>query len=145
MNSPMVNRKVLLLLAGVVWTGVGFALSAVAVYWLSITPGNWIFPFFTGIIVGILVYYYGFLRLVKKNTARIYTQAPGKNKVCLFAFQSWSSYVIIIVMMALGYTLRHFVVSRLYLVPIYLSIGLGLILASLHYYSAAINHDILLK
>jgi hypothetical protein len=137
MKSPEVNRKTLLLLAGVVWTGVGLALCALAIYWLSVTPGNWILPLFTGIIVGMLVYYFGFLRLVKKNTDRIYTQAPGKNKVCLFAFQSWSSYVIIIVMMAVGYILRHFVVSRLYLVPIYLAIGLGLFLASFHYYSAA--------
>ena len=137
MNSPAVNRKVLRLLAGVVWTAVGLALCAMAVYWLAITPGNWIVPLITGIIVGTLVYYFGFLRLVQVNKARIYMQAPGKNKVCLFAFPSWRSYVIVVVMVALGYILRHLAVSRLYLVPIYLAIGIGLFLASLHYYSAA--------
>jgi hypothetical protein len=137
MNSPAVDRKVLRLLAGVVWTGVGLALCAIAVYWLATTRGNWIVSLALGIIVGTLVYYFGFLRLAQKNKTRIYLQAPGKDKVCLFAFQSWRSYIIIVVMMALGYFLRHLAVSRLYLVPIYLAIGVGLFLASLHYYSAA--------
>jgi hypothetical protein len=133
----MVNRKVLLLLAGLVWTVVGLALCAMAVYWLAITRGNWIVPLTSGMIAGTLAYYFGFLRLVQENKDRIYMQAPGKNMICLFAFQSWRSYVIIVVMVALGYFLRHLSVSRLYLVPIYLTIGLGLFLASLHYYSAA--------
>jgi hypothetical protein len=137
MYAPMVNRKALQLLAGVVWTAVGLALCAMAVYWLAITPGNRIVPLIAGIIVGILVYYFGFMRLVQKNKDRIYLQAPGKNKACLFAFQSWSSYIIIVVMITLGYFLRHLAISRLYLVPIYLAVGIGLFLASLHYYSAA--------
>lgn len=135
MILPEADRNVLRLLAGTVWTTVGLALCVLAVFWLVVTPGNWILPLALGIIVGTLVYFFGFSRLVKKNKARIYQQAPGKNKVCIFAFQSWSSYIIIVVMMALGYFLRHLPVSRLYLVPIYLAIGIGLFLASLHYYS----------
>jgi hypothetical protein len=43
--------------------------------------------------------------------------------------------VIIIVMMVLGYTLRHLPIPRVYLAPIYLGIGLGLFLSSLKYYA----------
>ncbi len=137
MNSPSVSRRVLRLLAGVVWTVVGLALCTMAVYWSVITRGNWIVPLTTGVIVGTLVYYFGFLRLVRKNMIRIHEQAPGKDKVCMFAFQSWGSYVIIVVMVTLGYVLRHLAVSRMYLVLIYMAIGIGLFLASLHNYSSS--------
>jgi len=137
MKAPAVHRRTLRFLAGIVWCVVGLALSAVAVYWLVTAPGNRIAPLLIGLIVGQLVYRFGFLRLARENKARISAQALGKDKVCLFAFQNWRSYVIIVVMMALGYTLRHLPISRLYLAPIYLAIGLGLFLASLHYYSGA--------
>lgn len=87
-----------------------------------------------GVIGGVLVYRHGFSRLARTNLRRIFEQAPGKDKVCLFAFQSARSYVVIIVMMALGYTLRHLPVPRIQLTPIYLTIGLGLFLSSLIYY-----------
>ena len=116
---------------------VGLALCSMAVYWLFTVPGNWIIALLTGLIAGLIVYYFGFLKLVRKNRTRIREQAPGDRKVCLFAFQSWRSYIIIIIMMALGFTLRHLPISRMYLVPVYLAIGIGLFLASLHYYSKA--------
>jgi hypothetical protein len=124
------------MLAGLVWTAVGLVLCSMAVYWLVTSDAGWLLPLAAGLILGTLVYYLGFRRLVKKNKARIYAQAPGKSKICLFAFQSWKSYVTIAVMMALGYTLRHLPVARVSLVPVYLAIGVGLFLASLHYYSS---------
>jgi len=135
MKSPAVDRKVVRLLAGMVWTAVGLALCAVSVYWLTNTDGNWIVPLVIGIIVGIAVYYFGFSRLVIKNRTRIEKQSPGKDKICLFAFQSWRNYIIVVVMMAMGYTLRHLGISRNYLVPVYMAIGVGLFLSSLLYYS----------
>ena len=135
MDTPAVNRRTLRILAGIVWTMVGLALSAVAVYWLIVTKGNWIVPLIIGLIAGSIVYRWGFLRLVQQNLSRIESQADGRDKVCIFAFQSWRSYIIIVVMMTLGYVLRHLSISRLYLVPVYLTIGTGLFLASLHYYS----------
>jgi drug/metabolite transporter (DMT)-like permease len=137
MNSPAVNTKLLPVLAGMVWSAVGLVLAAVAVYWLAITRASWILPLAAGLVVGLLVYRLGFLRLVRRNKARLYARAEGREKVCIFAFQSWRSYVIVVVMMALGYYLRHLPISRVYLVPVYLAIGAGLFLASLHYYSGA--------
>lgn len=134
MNSPAVSRKVLQLVAGAVWTIVGLALCAMAVYWLISSQGSWILPLTIGLIAGTLVYYFGFMRLVRKNKVRINEQSRGSDKVCMFAFQSWRSYIIVVVMVALGSTLRHLPIPRMYLVPIYLAIGMGLFLASLHYY-----------
>ena len=134
MKAPAVNRSMLLLMAGLLWTLVGLALCSMAVYWMVTAPGNWIAALTVGLIAGAAVYYFGFRKLADKNKIRLREQAPGKGRVCLFAFQSWRSYIIIVIMMALGYTLRHLPIGRMYLVPIYLAIGTGLLLASLLYY-----------
>jgi len=122
-------------MAGIVWSIVGLALCAAAVYWLVVTDGQRVIPSILGIVIGVIVYRFGFSRLAKRNKQRIYEQAPGKEKVCLFAFQNWRSYIIIVFMMLLGYTLRHLPISKLYIAPIYLAIGLGLFLSSLTYYT----------
>lgn len=87
-----------------------------------------------GVVGGIVIYRYGFATLVDRNLSRIYEQAPGKDKVCVFAFQNTRSYIVIMVMMAMGYGLRHLPVPRIYLAPVYLAIGLALFLASVGYH-----------
>jgi len=134
MKAPAAQRKILVLLAGLLWSAVGLALMAAAVVWATpfrIGSLPWLLA---GVIGGVIVYRYGFSKLAAVNLVRIFEQAPGKDKVCVFAFQSARSYVVIIIMMALGYTLRHLPVPRIWLTPIYLTIGLGLFLSSLLYY-----------
>jgi hypothetical protein len=139
MNSPAVDRKVLRILAGLVWSAVGLGLCLAAARWLTADPRHAALPSLLGIGVGFLVYRFGFARLARRNRQRIYAQSPGKHKVCLFAFQNWRSYIIAVVMMVLGYTLRHLPVSKMSIAPIYLAIGLGLLLSSLIYYAPGNN------
>ena len=134
MDTPAANRKVLVFLAGMVWSIVGLALITAAVNWLISANGGVVYAVATGIVIGGGIYYFGFSRLAAVNLTRIYTQAPGKDKVCIFAFQNKRSYYIVIIMMLMGYTLRHLPINKIYLSPVYLAIGLGLFLASLHYY-----------
>ncbi len=102
----------------------------------------WILPYrdvelpwiIAGVAAGVVIFRFGFSRLVKVNIARIFAQAPGKDRVCLFAFQNARSYAIVIVMMAMGYTLRHLPISKMYIMPIYAAIGLAMLLSSLIYY-----------
>lgn len=135
MQTPAVNRSVLVLMAGVVWSIVGLVLIGVAGNWMISSSGNIVGPLLIGTAAGILVYYYGFSRLARTNLIRIAELSPTKSKVCLFAFQAWRSYLIIIVMMLLGFTLRHLPIPRLWLAPVYLAIGLGLALSSVLYYA----------
>ena len=135
MKTPAAHRKVLILLAGLVWSLVGLGLMTVAAYWLASESRGIAIALGVSIIAGLLIYRLGFSKLALKNIVRIMQQAPGKDKVCLFAFQDTRSYFIVIIMMVMGYTLRHLPLPRIYLVPVYLSIGLGLFLASLRYYS----------
>ncbi len=134
MKTPSVDRRILVFTAGVVWSAVGVVLILVAILWLISSHENLIIPVVLGVTSGAIVYRYGFVKLAKKNLVRIYSQAPAKDKVCMFAFQNVRSYIIAAFMMLMGYGLRHLPIPRIYLVPVYFAIGLALLLSSFEYY-----------
>jgi hypothetical protein len=130
--TPSVSRFWLRLIAGLLWTGVGGALCVIAGLWLS--EMEW--PLNgagagAGFLCGVIVYRFGFSRIVGKNIKRI-EQQP--DPVCLFAFQAWRSYFLILSMVVLGYVLRHSNLPRMALAIIYSTIGTGLTLSSALYY-----------
>ncbi len=130
--KPSVSRYWLLLTAGATWSVVGLVLCGVACYWLSQTPwpGNAVAGL-VGFACGVLVYRFGFSRIARRNIARI---AGQPDEVCVFAFQAWRSYILIVGMMALGWVLRHSRLPLLVLAIIYLTIGTALALSSSLYY-----------
>lgn len=129
--KPAVPRKVLLLIAGAMWCGVGVMLSTMAVGWLSAYEGNaWLFAV-PGIIAALIIHHFGFLRVVDRNLGRISRLAPNP---CLFSFISWKSYFLIIVMVSMGIALRHSPIPKQYLSVIYIGIGLALFLSSIRYF-----------
>jgi hypothetical protein len=130
--KPSVDRHWLLLCAGVLWSLVGVALCEVANTWFAALewPSN-LWGALAGFSVGLLLYRFGFSRLVRKNIERIIRQPQ---RVCLFAFQTWRSYLLILVMMGLGVLLRHSSLPRLVLAMLYLGMGTALTLASSGYY-----------
>jgi hypothetical protein len=130
--KPNVGRYWLLLAAGATWSVVGLVLCGLACYWLSQSAWPWnAVAAFAGFACGVLVYFFGFARIARRNIARI---AHQRDQVCVFAFQAWRSYLLVAVMMALGWVLRHSRLPLLALAIIYLSVGTGLALASSLYY-----------
>lgn len=135
MKAPEAKRRTLVFAAGVVWSVVGLIMLVAAIRWMAPFQEQYHFLWLIGAIAaGFLIYRFGFSRLVAANISRIFSQAPGKDKVCFFSFQNTKSYILILFMIALGYTLRHLPIPKLYLAPIYAAIGLALILSSLIYY-----------
>jgi hypothetical protein len=130
--KPHVDRFWLLLVAGSLWSVVGLVLCGLASYWFSTLewPINGVVAL-AGFGLGILAYVFVFSRVAAKNIERIRRQPL---RVCLFAFQAWRSYLLIVVMVGLGYTLRHSHLPRLILAAVYLAIGTALTLASSLYY-----------
>ena len=100
--KPSVRRRWLVFAAGVVWLTVGCGLMAVACFWLY--SSAWPLSLVLGALslaLGLIVHSFGFSRIVRKNLERI----GGKPEVvCLFAFQGWRSYFLILTMMLMGYT-----------------------------------------
>ena len=86
-----------------------------------------------GIVLALLIHHFLFLKIVHKNLARI---LPTDEKKCLFSFIPLKSYLIIVVMIAMGVILRHSVIPKQYLAILYAGIGLALLLSSVRYVRA---------
>jgi len=130
---PKVNKKILILIAGLIWSGVGVLLINIASKWFVLfNKKEIIFIIIIGILFGIIISYFGFSNLAKKNIERINQYS---NKVCVWAFQKWQSYFIIIIMISMGIFMRkcHFIPKYL-LTPMYIGIGFALFTASFKYY-----------
>ena len=130
--KPSVPKCLLIALAGLMWSTVGVMLCSMAYYWLKVVDWLTAFPFgLFGIILSLVVYRFGFSGIARKNIDRI-CLLPEKG--CIFAFQAWKSYLIIVVMITLGIILRHSPIPKHYLAIVYTTIGGALLLSSLHYY-----------
>ena len=129
--TPSVPRKWLLWCATLVWMGVGTGLCGVALNWL--TASDWLERTTTtafGLAMGLVLCRFAFSRIARRNVERI---RALPDPVCLFAFQAWRSYALILLMMGLGLGLRHSALPRKQLAPIYLAMGSGLLLCSACY------------
>lgn len=130
--EPAVPRNWLLLLAGLMWAAVGLMLCRLAYIWLSFFPFAYSVIFASGgVLLALAIYRLGFSRVARKNARRL-CSLPGK--VCIFAFQAWTGYLIIAVMMTMGIQLRHSPLPKELLAAIYIMIGGALILGSGKYF-----------
>jgi len=130
--NPAVDKKYLILLAGIMWCGVGVMLICFAFSWLSHYSGREEAVFFvTGFIAAMPIHHFGFLKIADKNINRL---MPLTEKKCVFSFITWKSYLIIPVMVSMGIALRHSSIPKNYLSILYNGIGLGLFLSGLRYF-----------
>lgn len=131
--KPAVSKKWLIASAGLMWSTVGLMLCRLAYHWLaSDLSGVWEAVFGgCGLAAAVGVYYFGFSKIAKKNIDRL---CLFPEKACFFAFQAWKSYLIILVMIIMGYVLRHSTVRKDYLAIVYITVGGALFLSSFHYY-----------
>lgn len=132
--NPAVRKSWHYLLAGLMWSGVGLWLCWLAYGWLI--PEGQITAIgmaAAGVILALAIYTFGFSAFANRNVRRInqYVQ----ERVCIFAFQSWTSYPLVAVMISLGIFLRtSSLIPKPYLAVLYTGIGGSLFLASFHYY-----------
>jgi len=137
--KPGVGKRVLLLLSGLMWMGVGVMLVILAYGWLTAKGGTIALVLgVIGLAASLVIHHFGFLKIVDKNLARI---LPMEGKRCLFSFQPWRSYFLILVMVGMGIGLRHSPLPKHYLAVIYTSIGMALILSSIRYLKVFITRQ----
>lgn len=132
--KPGVPKIWLQLIAGLMWTGVGIFLISLALEWILApdVSARWSF-LIPGALLAYLIFRFGFFRLATKNSRRI--QEIAVENPCLFAFQEWHSYPLVIFMIGLGITLRKFTpIPKPLLGILYLGIGGGLGTSSIIYY-----------
>jgi hypothetical protein len=131
-KKPAVDREVLYLLSGMLWSLVGIMLCMIAIPWISPLPA------WQAVLIGIggmcaaaLIAVFGFSRVARKNIARISSYGE---RVCLFAFQSSKSYLNIVVMIGMGWLLRHSSLPKIALAPLYFGLGGALFASSALYF-----------
>jgi hypothetical protein len=136
--NPAVPRSWLQIVAGLAWSGVGLMLGRWAAVWLLEYPlSTGALAVGAGLGLAVLISLF-FSIMALKNIDRI-NQLP--EKACLFAFQQWYSYPLVLFMVSLGLLLRHSPLPRNLLAILYLGIGGGLLLASRHYYLTLAAQD----
>lgn len=139
-NWTPATRKVWLhLTAGIMWSGVGIMLTAFAVSWFELVH-SWIVLWLiaAGLLLAGAIYFFGFSKLAASNVRRIV--AIPKERVCLFAFQKWSSYPLVLVMVSLGIYLRRFSpIPKPDLAILYLGLGASLFTSSFKYYAQVLG------
>jgi hypothetical protein len=130
--KPAVPKCWLFATSGFMWSAVGLMLGFTAIGWL-IPEGLLRGAGFglAGLILTVGVLRQRFGRLAQQNIRRL-RKLPARG--CFFAFQAWKSYLIILIMITLGSTLRHLPIQRPILAMVYTAIGVALLLGSFPYY-----------
>jgi hypothetical protein len=135
--NPAADKKYLILLAGVAWCGAGVMLIIFAVSWLNNYQGTGKILFYSaGFLAAMPIHHFGFLKLADRNLKRLLSLTDKK---CIFSFITWKSYLIILIMVSLGITLRHSSIPKQYLSILYNGIGLGLFLSGIRYFRNSIK------
>lgn len=130
--NPAVRKPILVLLSGIVWLGTGIMLISMAVNWFKNSTNQYAIWFaLTGVLAGIIIHRFGFVRIVNKNLDRI---GSIEGKFCAFGFMAWKSYILIAIMMTMGILLKHSAIPKEYLLILYMGIGLALALSSTRYF-----------
>ena len=129
--TPSVDKRILVLIAGLMWCSVGIMLIRFAVTWLSPMGfrGAGIY-YAAGFLASMPIHHFGFLKIADKNLNRL---LPLTEKRCLFSFMTWRSYIIVLVMVSMGIMLRHSALPKPYLSILYSGIGLALFLSGIRY------------
>jgi hypothetical protein len=130
--KPDVPKCWLFAASGVLWSVVGLFMCVTAAGWLA---GGEVMDMIgagaAGVALAAAVLRWGFGRIAHKNIRRL-RQLPERG--CFFAFQAWTSYLVIAVMIVLGAALRHSPIPKTWLAVVYTGIGGALFLASFSYY-----------
>jgi len=129
--TPSVDKRVLVLLAGLMWCGAVIMLIRFAVIWLAPMGIKCAVIYYAaGFLAAMPIHHFGFLKIADKNLSRL---LPLTEKKCLFSFMTWKSYIIVLIMISMGIALRHSALPKRYLSIIYNGIGLALFLSGIRY------------
>lgn len=100
-----VNKKTLLLIAGVVWMIAGINILRIGIVTWMDSSQKWLFQIAEAVVVFLLFFLFIFRRLYKKYTLRIDRQEGLR---CPFSFFDTKGWVMMIFMITLGILVRKF-------------------------------------
>ena len=126
-----VSRRARMVIAGLVWTGVGAMLVSWGFGWLGgVGLGLAVALVAAAIAIGGAAWI-GMRTLAAKNIERLESMRERGSIVTFISGKSW---LITAFMIVMGSTLRHSAIPKVWLAVPYIAMGLALFLASLSYY-----------
>lgn len=129
---PVVPRYYLFGLAGTFWTIAGLLLCARAIIWLDVFPlGVELALEAASLAIAVIGYLFLFVNVVQKNIDRI-GQLP--EHACVFAFTAWQGYIMIVLMITIGVTLRNSSMPKYLLAVPYTAMGAILLIGSAKFF-----------
>jgi len=125
--KPGVSRQWLHLMAALVWTFAGGMLLWKGVVYSGGTTGLvWKVPL--GLVGGVVFYLLVFRGLSAKHSRRIVEMEP--KRPCVFSFFSWRSYLMMVLMVSMGITLKRVgLIPPAFLPLVYFTMGIPLLLS----------------
>ena len=132
--TPAVKKHWLFLLSGISWSVIGLMLASMTINWLAmVSRQSAAWRVLLGIVLALVIFRFGFTAFAQSNITRI--QEKAQEKLCIFGFQKWSSYPLVVVMISMGIFLRKFSpVPKPLLAIFYIGIGGSLFFSSCWYY-----------
>jgi hypothetical protein len=125
--KPGVPQRVHLLLAALLWTGIGTVLMMRGTWWL--VDSGWTWLFLPALALGTLKSLFILDRTAKRSLDRILRLADG---TCLGAVYSFKTWMVVVLMVGSGYALRHSTLPKSLLGVAYVTIGWALFMSSRH-------------
>ncbi len=125
--KPGVSRNVHLLMAAILWTAIGIMLMTRASFWLVGSHMLWLI--LPAVVLGTLKSVLVLDKTAKRGLDRIMRLDDG---TCLGAVYSYKTWILVMMMMAAGITLRHSSLPSSLLGLLYMTIGWALFLSSRH-------------
>ena len=136
--NPAVPRRALAPVAAFVWGAVAVMLLTRAVGWFLAEPGRWaLISLAVGLVMAGGMIPGMFVKIVRKNLARLRLRPE---RTCLFSVFAWRSWLMVAVMSVGGITLRKSGIPRLYLAGPYFGMGLCLLSGALLYISVVVRN-----
>lgn len=130
--NPAVPNRLLMLLAGLIWTSVGAFLFIRAIGWIDVQHETQSSLFVaSGVVAGLVWNRVMFSKVAARNVSRI---ARLPEHACVFAFTAWRGYALIVLMIVLGIFLRNSSIPKQYLAGLYAAMGGALFFSSFVFY-----------
>jgi len=126
--KPAARARTQVLLAALLWTGVGIGLTTAGVHWSLLAPALWPAAILAvALPIGLLKGRYALTRTAGKIAARIALRGDG---TCLGGFLSWQTWLFVFAMMGMGAALRRSDLPRAFLGLVYTAVGVALLWGS---------------
>ncbi|NFP89994.1 EscU/YscU/HrcU family type III secretion system export apparatus switch protein [Clostridium sporogenes] len=135
-----VDKRILLLVTGLVWGFAGFKVLTLGVEGIKINNPNWIFILLFATLVFYIFFKFIFSKMFKKHIKRIINNTLQKH--CILSFFDVKSYFIMGFMIFFGVTIRSLdIFNPVYLGTFYIGLGSALFMAGFSFLISSLKFE----